>query len=105
MENEQAKRDAVTRGARLLDEQHPDWWQKVNTDTLRMASCTECVLGQVLGGFWTGMDVIKQANPHTPIDPSLYGFDAWLSEDLNYDQLLGWWTEEIEARKAVHAQT
>lgn len=41
----------VARGAKLLDETHPDWWQKINPFTLDMIY--NCVLDQVMGNWDT----------------------------------------------------
>ena len=47
-------RDAVERGARLLDKAQPGWWQKVNAP-LEMESCGLCVLGQIFGHYNAGV--------------------------------------------------
>ena len=38
------------RGAKLLDEQRPDWWRR-DFDDLDMGSCTECILGTLGGNY------------------------------------------------------
>lgn len=37
----------VARGARLLDEKWPGWWQEINLSTLDLRSVCNCVLGQL----------------------------------------------------------
>lgn len=39
----------VANGVTLLDEKVPGWWRVVNLDTLKMESCTQCMLGQLFG--------------------------------------------------------
>jgi hypothetical protein len=38
----------VQRGAALLDEKVPGWDKLIDLDTLRMSSCTSCIVGQVM---------------------------------------------------------
>lgn len=43
--------ERVQRGAELLDRRlGPDWRQRVNPRSLRMANACQCVLGQLYGG-------------------------------------------------------
>ena len=39
----------VNRGAALLDQYTPDWFTRINVDTLAIASASRCVLAQSLG--------------------------------------------------------
>jgi hypothetical protein len=39
----------VERGAALLDERLPGWYEKIDLDKLDLASCENCVLGQLHG--------------------------------------------------------
>jgi hypothetical protein len=41
----------VDLGVAFLDEHVPDWRDKVDPDTLRMTSSTDCVCGQVFGDW------------------------------------------------------
>ena len=41
----------VARGAALLDEKLPGWWQRVDLDRLDLSKCTDCVLGQLTGDY------------------------------------------------------
>ncbi len=41
-------RNAVARGAALLDEYVSDWYQIIDTRMLEMQSCQRCVAGQVM---------------------------------------------------------
>lgn len=46
---EHAMLERVEKGAGFLDRHYPGWWQHMNLGTLDIASCQECVLGQVYG--------------------------------------------------------
>lgn len=37
----------VRLGAEWLDERQPDWWQRINIDTLNLVLPRQCVLGQL----------------------------------------------------------
>ncbi|TYB69657.1 hypothetical protein FXF51_05715 [Nonomuraea sp. PA05] len=39
--------ERVARGAALLDEKRPGWWQRIHLDTLNINDCGECVIGQL----------------------------------------------------------
>ena len=44
---------AVLRGMEWLDEHHPGWEWDVDLDVFSLSSCTQCVLGQVIGDDYT----------------------------------------------------
>ena len=37
----------VDRGAAFLDEREPEWWKKIDVETLSLGSFCNCVLGQL----------------------------------------------------------
>ena len=45
----QTAKEAVARGAALLDEKVPGWWKVIDLEKLRMQNCTNCMLGQLFG--------------------------------------------------------
>ncbi len=54
---EQQKVEArVARGVRLLDVYTPDWTSCIELRELRMESYSDCILGQVFGGFGAGAE-------------------------------------------------
>lgn len=50
--------ETVQRGAAFLDERLPGWRDRVNPDTLKMESSCDCVLGQVLGSYGEGAQLL-----------------------------------------------
>lgn len=42
-------RTTVARGAALLDQHRPGWFQRIDPDALKMSDCTACVVGQLSG--------------------------------------------------------
>lgn len=42
--------ERVSNGSAWLDEHFPGWWKSIDLGNLKMASCHECVLGQVYTG-------------------------------------------------------
>jgi hypothetical protein len=87
---------AVARGVKLLDRTTPDWFIKVDTDTLDLGNTILCVLGQVYGNF---------ANRPSPffIDVDRCGFcDCWV-EVGNKPLLLEEWKRVIRERQAAVA--
>ena len=70
----------VSRGAKLLDVERPDWYKTVDADSLEMESVTYCILGQTfkksarLSKYENGYDVaMRTLNVD---ESSYYGFDA-----------------------------
>jgi len=83
------------RGAALLDHYYPGWATLVETDKLNMKSGTDCILGQVFGGYSIGSaDLFGNAseNPNRADDLTYHGFfvknknkgeNAWKKEVQN----------------------
>lgn len=46
------------RGAKLLDRKKSGWHKKVKPEHLRMQSCYSCVLGQLYGFYFSGLEPI-----------------------------------------------
>lgn len=55
-------RQAVAKGAALLDERNPGWRERINLGTLEIGSVYDCVLGQLYGEMdgYDGYDVGKR---------------------------------------------
>lgn len=49
----------VTDAASLLDRAAPNWFRRVNLDTLDLSSRTMCVLGQLFGDYSEGRRLIS----------------------------------------------
>ena len=53
-----AVKERVANGVKFLDEEYPDWREKINPETRNMRDCITCVVGQVLGYYsllsWDG---------------------------------------------------
>jgi hypothetical protein len=88
--------DRVKRGAALLDEKRPGWAREIALDRLAMNSCFNCVLGQVYGSYFAGLDALQVAVGYG----SEGGFDR--DPDEPYRQthaaLADLWRDEIRAR-------
>jgi hypothetical protein len=75
-------RDAVRRGAALLDERGPsDWRDKIDVSTLHMRKPSLCVLGQVYGCYTIGLarlGVQRYMGPEGGYSyaPDWYGFNG-----------------------------
>ena len=87
-------KDRVAAGATLLDEKRPDWVDRIDLDSLDMASPWCCILGQVYGSFGTGLGHIDIANEE---GAECYGLAAVDAPSLHTE-----WTELIlDRREAV----
>jgi hypothetical protein len=102
--------DSVKRGAALLDAGPIEkWWQKININTLEMASCTRCILGQLFNDYEDGLYLLKmfQGAEHSSTrlpgircvspDPSFFGFTIYDSKfEVNGNVIAGSW-EKLRA--------
>lgn len=59
----------VNAGIALLNSRKPGWQSKINLDTLDLASCSVCVLGQIFGDYYDGIDELDVSGYD-------YGFNA-----------------------------
>lgn len=41
----------VERGIKLLDEKIPDWFNKIDVETLNMSDSSKCIIGQLLASY------------------------------------------------------
>jgi hypothetical protein len=99
--------ERVTKGAALLDEREPGWWQRINLDTLDLWSPCKCVLGQLathLGDDWEWHTIVAQfgLRPWTDAD---HGFNAdGVQTKEQYDALTAEWKRVITERREAGAQ-
>lgn len=71
--------ERVERGAALLDDKRPGWWQQIDLDTLDVRAKCDCVLGQVAAApgdfrydrYVHGLDIVRLDGWQAPH----YGFD------------------------------
>lgn len=81
--------EAIQRGARLLDEQKPGWENLLTLDSLNLAICRACVLGQLYGTYGDGKDALGI------IFGRSYGFSA---NDEDYPKLTRMWRRFVARR-------
>jgi len=92
----------VHRGAQLLDEKMPVWFQKIDLDKLCMSDGTVCVLGQLFAeqggrvmvdGFTFGMDLLDWSDE----EGGLHGFSLY-GNNGDWQELDRLWMAEVKAR-------
>ena len=89
---------ATDKGAILLDELNPAWFQAIDVSELVMSQYAQCIIGQCYPGkgFYHGLE---QLNLTDLPDAYAYGFDLEdTSEDSNWDKLTALWTEKVTNR-------
>lgn len=95
-------RARVHRGAALLDEKEPGWWERV-TETLITEDCTACVLGQVYGSYGDALIALGVG-----VDDAWLGFEARPNRDAHvvqdaYATLDTLWLEAIAQRREANS--
>lgn len=93
----------VRLGAELLDDKRPGWFQRIDTDRLRIDSCYHCVIAQLTDGqhtfpFTIGLTQLGV----THASPFGFGIDekgGRLAEDAAFALLQDAWIDAIAARK------
>jgi len=92
--------ERVDEGAALLDEKLPGWAERINLAQLDLASCYQCVLGQLFAFEYDAEDGSPygagvRALDIPDISPSWYGFDGADANALNAE-----WRRVITERTA-----
>jgi hypothetical protein len=99
-ERELAER--VERGAALLDERRPGWWDEVDVGRLSIRDCDLCVLAQLWGWYLDGRDElfggVDQEDDY--YNARRHGFD-----DAPFKALTDLWRAAIEHRRAADRTT
>lgn len=103
-----AARQRARRGAAYLDEADSGWHARLNSATLELADGAHCVLGQLHGGFRTGLLRARildfSSAPIASLSPVDLGFHARRDlgdeiEALDYAFLNRAWREELSRRR------
>lgn len=94
--------ERVAAGAGLLDEHAPGWADRIDIDRLNISLCSRCVLGQLYGDYFRGLDAIPAIGTSgDEVGPADYGFfhtdEGWFPED---DELTAAWRALIEQRQS-----
>lgn len=93
----------VANGAAVLDEHRPGWAEEINLDTLRILSCTECVLGQVYGRYGVGLKELGiTAGDKYGFAVSIHWTNMypWFANKAPWEDLQKAWAVEIMARRS-----
>ena len=94
----------IAAGAKLLDRQvGKHWAEKIDTDSLDMYSCFRCVVGQLLGDYWEGIDNLWDNSGYDDSNCDfsvVHGFDVASPADRDtYYLLTQEWVAFIKAKK------
>lgn len=120
--------DHVNRGAALLDEHVPGWYDKIDIEQLEMSECANCVLGQVfadqvpekelsqidygLWGYEIGLEQLGLTDDEEDDNSDVrHGFDRFRGTETwdedymkDYDLLKQYWVEAVESRRVAARQ-
>lgn len=100
---EEALKENVKRGAKLLDEKVPSWYTSINLDTLELSSCLECILGQLFGHYSDGLTELKIDFQNSIASDSpryYYGFSVCGNVSSTWwKALTELWKQEVLARR------
>lgn len=90
----------VQTGAALLDRERPGWEQKIDSATLDLNTCTQCILAQVFGSYQAGVAALvptlwfEHRSNHLPW-VFAHGFSVPTGDP---NTLIPLWREEIASR-------
>lgn len=92
-------RARVAAGAAYLDVVKPGWHNKIDVERLNLASCHQCVIGQLVGEY-----IVAAVGLSTNADAAVLGF--YVTPDdrekgIYYDALTRRWAKVIKARQAA----
>lgn len=102
-------REAVKRGAKMLDEKRPGWEGEINIARLELSRCSQCILGQLYGHYWKGTEKLNIDSDSWGADernPAWFGFDRLAGFGYNegtahYDAIRDEWAKLIMERRAL----
>lgn len=98
---------AVKRGAYWMDENHPDWAQRIELDCFQMDDCQECIVGQAIGDYGTSIAKASGSHSWSKVGNDWaveHGFDVPMKayeDDAEYEAYLDLetlWTEQVRDR-------
>ena len=79
----------VRRGAAFLDERLPGWRKRIRLDELDLSSGCNCVLGQTLGGYDEGKELLGLSEREV----ERYGF--WRHGRQSFESLTEGWRKVL----------
>lgn len=81
----------VVAAAAFLDKNYSDknWRYKINTDTLNMSSCKDCILGQLFGDYDEGYDKLQSID-----------YDGWTDVSHSFEMYSAAWKEYLKPFQA-----
>ena len=82
-------KERVNKGAALLDEKHPGWREKINIDKFDIDHCNFCVLCQLYGSYFNGLNQLNITG-----DATGHGFCPTDKDEIK--ALNDMWIEEIK---------
>lgn len=88
----------VARGIALLDEKILGWRDRIDLGRLNIASCEDCILGQLYGDYFDGREILTGNIPPTEgFDWAVYrGFTT--ESPLDVDALTAAWRRALGGR-------
>lgn len=94
----------VARGAELLDEKRPGWFEGISLRALAIESMSNCVLGQVYGGYFFGLVHLFGETSGSDEDRWSHGFTVAphhpnVGGIRGYELLGKAWREAIDERR------
>lgn len=103
---------AVKRGIYWLDENHPNWAQDIDLEKLDMSECTECVIGQAVGGYSYTINLAATGTPddwnhkvstqwsvdHGFEYPGPVAYASGAPINYGYEELETLWSDEVRKR-------
>lgn len=72
----------VRRGIALLNEKQPGWSDRIEREHLRMSNTDDCVLGQLYGDYYDGVDELEISGQEYEYGFDLKRYDVGEWEDL-----------------------
>lgn len=106
-------RPVVRKGIKFLNEREPGWRKRIDLNTLDVANCAKCVLGQLYGEYGTGVHKLfpELGREFNYLGGVLgeHGFTTQASADCHrmilngdrdrWDRLTAAWRTELAPRK------
>lgn len=87
----------IQKGVEFLDQNYPNWLDKVDVSELDLSDCHQCIMGQLFGHY------IKGKRKYGGEKMKKFGFsvEIGLLSDKQFEQLTEEWKQAIKHKKQI----
>lgn len=92
----------ISKGVKWLNATKPNWFKKINVDSLDLGDSTSCILGQAFDSYWYKVRQAGEAMEDDKMEADEaheHGFVEATRSESDYDLLSSLWFDQVMALK------